>query len=336
MIDNGDYTSRLEPGDGSPAINAIPVGTNGCATTITADQIGTARQQGSGCEIGAIELQIMYDLTTFKDGEGSGTITSSPSGINCGVTCTQTFNEGAEITLSPSPVVGSLFGSWSGDCTGSGSCILDLNSAKTVTATFSLQQFNIGVNKLGFSGSDGTVTSDPAGIDCGDTCNTNFGYGTIVTLTAVPNEDSLFTGWLGGSCSGTGPCVITVEDSLAFMAEFNVKPNTPPTATNDLFLITRNTTLMNNVITGDNGLGPDEDADNDTLTATLSVDVMNGVLSLEPSGAFVYTPTQNYTGTDQFVYELTDGETYDPPITATATISIVSGIGSNRLIHLWR
>jgi hypothetical protein len=40
---------------GSPAINAIPEGENGCATEITTDQRGVSRPQGSGCDIGAFE-----------------------------------------------------------------------------------------------------------------------------------------------------------------------------------------------------------------------------------------------------------------------------------------
>ncbi len=40
----------------SPALNHIPSGTNGCDTTVVADQRGVARPQGSGCDIGAYEL----------------------------------------------------------------------------------------------------------------------------------------------------------------------------------------------------------------------------------------------------------------------------------------
>ena len=41
---------------GSPAINHIPNGTNGCGTTITTDQRGVVRPKGSGCDIGAYEV----------------------------------------------------------------------------------------------------------------------------------------------------------------------------------------------------------------------------------------------------------------------------------------
>ncbi len=46
-------THRLKPT--SPAINAIPSGTNGCGTTIATDQTGTKRPQGENCDVGAYE-----------------------------------------------------------------------------------------------------------------------------------------------------------------------------------------------------------------------------------------------------------------------------------------
>jgi hypothetical protein len=36
---------------GSPAIDAVPTGTNGCGTDINADQRGVSRPQGSACDI---------------------------------------------------------------------------------------------------------------------------------------------------------------------------------------------------------------------------------------------------------------------------------------------
>jgi hypothetical protein len=48
----------------------------------------------------------------------------------------------------------------------------------------------------------GTVTSDPAGIDCGSDCNETFGLGTEVTLTAARDSGSTFDGW-NADCSGT-------------------------------------------------------------------------------------------------------------------------------------
>ncbi|OGP71564.1 MAG: hypothetical protein A2W09_05650, partial [Deltaproteobacteria bacterium RBG_16_50_11] len=52
----------------------------------------------------------------------------------------------------------------------------------------------------------GTVTSSPPGINCGDDCSELYIKGIVVTLTATIPSDSIFTGWTGGGCSGTGNC----------------------------------------------------------------------------------------------------------------------------------
>lgn len=72
----------------------------------------------------------------------------------------------------------------------------------------------------GGSGS-GTVTSDPAGIDCGSTCNALYTPGTVVELTAAPASGSTFTGWSGSGCSGTGTCTVTMTESRTVVAGFD-------------------------------------------------------------------------------------------------------------------
>jgi hypothetical protein len=60
-----------------------------------------------------------------------------------------------------------------------------------------------------FSGT-GNVASAPPGIVCGSVCSANFVPGTIITLTATPDTDSIFTGWSGGGCTETAPCTVTM------------------------------------------------------------------------------------------------------------------------------
>lgn len=66
----------------------------------------------------------------------------------------------------------------------------------------------------------GTVTSTPAGIDCGATCSASFTVGTAVTLTASAGGDSTFAGW-SGACTGSGACTVTVGDETAVVATFD-------------------------------------------------------------------------------------------------------------------
>ncbi len=55
LQDNGGPTKTHALLPGSPALNYIPQGTNGCGTTITTDHRGVKRPQGGRCEIGSFE-----------------------------------------------------------------------------------------------------------------------------------------------------------------------------------------------------------------------------------------------------------------------------------------
>jgi len=77
-------------------------------------------------------------MTLAKAGTGSGTVTSSPAGINCGATCSFGFTSGASVTLTATASAGSTFTGWSGACTGTGSCVVTMSAAKSVTATFTV------------------------------------------------------------------------------------------------------------------------------------------------------------------------------------------------------
>ncbi len=86
-----------------------------------------------------------FPLTVALAGSGTGTVSSSPSGINCGQTCSANFTSGTVVQLSETPATGSKFTGWSGACSGTAACSVTLNAAATVTATFdaySLQSIN--------------------------------------------------------------------------------------------------------------------------------------------------------------------------------------------------
>lgn len=57
----------------------------------------------------------------------------------------------------------------------------------------------------------GTVTSSPAGIDCGSDCSEGFTVGTVVTLTATPNSASTFAGWSGDADCADGMVVMSAD-----------------------------------------------------------------------------------------------------------------------------
>ncbi len=68
----------------------------------------------------------------------------------------------------------------------------------------------------------GSVTSTPAGIDCGLDCAENFLSYTEVTLTATPESGSVLAGW-GGACEGTAgnSCSVTVLEAVNATASFD-------------------------------------------------------------------------------------------------------------------
>ncbi len=67
----------------------------------------------------------------------------------------------------------------------------------------------------------GAITSVPGGINCGSDCFKSYASGTSVTLTATADTGSWFTGWSGGSCSGTGPCTLTLSTNVTVTATFS-------------------------------------------------------------------------------------------------------------------
>ncbi|MFZ4438402.1 MAG: InlB B-repeat-containing protein [Syntrophales bacterium] len=87
-----------------------------------------------------------FSLSISKPGNGSGTVTSAPSGISCGTTCSAPFTAGTSVTLTATPAAGSTFTGWSGACSGAGStCSLVMNADNSVTATFSSAAISLGV-----------------------------------------------------------------------------------------------------------------------------------------------------------------------------------------------
>lgn len=95
--------------------------------------------------------------------------------------------------------------------------------------------------------------------------------------------------------------------------------NDAPVAVADAFNVTFNTPLMTTAGT-DGVLENDTDVENNTLTAVLQTDVLNGTLVLNSDGSFDYTPGLGFTGVDSFVYQAFDGTDLSTPVTVTLTI----------------
>ena len=186
-------------------------GSGTCTVTLNDDASVTASF--------ALATATLFRLDVAKAGTGTGTVTSSPAGINCGADCTEDYANGTPVTLTATADAGSVFAGWSGACSGTGTCSVTMSQARSVTATFNLQVFTLSVAVAG-AGS-GTVTSSPAGINCGADCTEDYASGTPVTLTATPDAGSVFSGW-GGACSGTGTCSVSMTQARSVTATFTL------------------------------------------------------------------------------------------------------------------
>jgi pimeloyl-ACP methyl ester carboxylesterase len=68
----------------------------------------------------------------------------------------------------------------------------------------------------------GTVTFTPPGSAQSLPYTGQYTPNTLVTLTATANGSSVFGGWSGGGCSGTGNCAVTVNGDRSVTAIFNL------------------------------------------------------------------------------------------------------------------
>ena len=135
---------------------------------------------------------------------GSGTVVSSPGGINCGCDCSEVFmGDSRIVTLTAIPAIGATFLGWEGDCSGTGPCVLDTSRHRNVTANFTQGgQFMLTVSKTG----SGTIISSPAGINCGSDCSETYEDGTKVTLTIEADS-----GWAITDADFSGSCNIIAK-----------------------------------------------------------------------------------------------------------------------------
>jgi hypothetical protein len=80
-----------------------------------------------------------HSLSVSRQGSGTGTVDSSPAGIDCGTVCSADFDDAEVVRLTATPDVGSTFAGWSGACSGTGACSVPMTEARTVIATFDQQ-----------------------------------------------------------------------------------------------------------------------------------------------------------------------------------------------------
>jgi len=184
---------------------------------------------------------LTHKLTILASSNGSGKVTSIPTGINCtisgGVTgstgCTKFFDATTTVTLKAVPVSGHAFGGWSSNvstCTGTGTCKVKMGVDRTVTAKFNKGPFLIRISSVSSSGGTGTVKLQGAGttttcrisngVPAPTGCAHSYPAYTDVTLTAIPASGFAFNGWRIAGC-GTGKCQFKAIENLTTLVTFS-------------------------------------------------------------------------------------------------------------------
>ena len=146
---------------------------------------------------------------------GSGTITSNTGGINCGTSCWADYTSGTSVSLTATPASGSNFTGWSGDCSGTGPCVVTMSAAKNVTATFNPVPFTVTVTGV----TNGIITAPVATVTATINVNTaDVGRAGAVYITAWIPASALGTVLPTGSASGT----LTVKSARGSVSSMTV------------------------------------------------------------------------------------------------------------------
>jgi hypothetical protein len=218
--------AQQQAGQVSYVDTTVAAGTTYCYRVRAFDAGGTSGYSNEAC--GSVTAALTLSVTA----SGSGTVTSSPSGIDCGAACSAIYPAGTVVTLTATPASGWTFTGWTSGCTGTAPCVLAANGSVAVNANFAAVPtpaptpgtepaptlYRLSVNTRG----PGSVSSNPNGIQCGQDCSQRYPKGTVVTLTAQPETGASFRGWSSGPCRGTATstCTVRLDERVSVSASF--------------------------------------------------------------------------------------------------------------------
>jgi len=133
----------------------------------------------------------VYQLVVTKTGPGKTNYTPLPPNgyeacVNLETACEEhlSYEPGTIVTLTVTPAEGSVVT----ELTCPSPIVMDADKQCTVTIH---QLPSLTVNLVG----QGNVTSDPAGLDCGDQCRHSYEVGKVVTLTPTAASGFKLAGW---------------------------------------------------------------------------------------------------------------------------------------------
>ncbi|MDQ3548482.1 MAG: PKD domain-containing protein [Chloroflexota bacterium] len=153
--------------------------------------------------------------------DGSVTFKDGASTLGTGV-----LDEDGQATFSTSSLTGgshSITAVYDGSHSAISNYDVSTSPALTQVVNAVVHPLSVSLAGIGF----GSVTSDPAGVTCGVDCSHEYIVGTVVTLTAVPASDSVFSGWSGDCANVTGACSVTMDAARTVTATFSISNRDP-------------------------------------------------------------------------------------------------------------
>jgi len=182
-------------------------------------------------------------LGVILSSPGDGEVTASPSGTPCGDeqpgNADQCFEyaPGTQVKLTMTPADGHTFKGWNPGCepTSGPTCTVTVEDEPTwVGARFDGDDppplpTTISVEFQLKRGGTGNGRVQAADLDCGTVCSRQYGYGKSLTLTATPDQGSVFSGWNGVCAKTQTTCTFPVGPITSIKAVFD-HDTTPPTS----------------------------------------------------------------------------------------------------------
>jgi hypothetical protein len=171
-----------------------------------------------GTATSATNFAVAPTITSFTPASGRVGASVTISGLNFTGTTAVTFNgSAASFTVSSDTTIQATVPA--GATTGPLKVTTPAGTGGSTT-NFTVR-FTLTVKKANLVGiGNGTVVSNPTGVNCGATCSADYDSGTVVTLTATPGFLSVFTGWIGCDAASGMTCTVTMNRGRAVTANF--------------------------------------------------------------------------------------------------------------------
>ncbi len=151
---------------------------------------------------------VLRKLTVSGNGFGTGTVVSTPAGINCPGTCSAGFPAGVPVTFTATPDAGNMFVEWSGLCSGATCSVPSPLDGYVLVRFVPTSAKKIAITMTGTSrGYAGVRGSGATGADygrCTSSCDIYVPVGA--QITAYGYSPSTFVGWSGDCTSSTDVC----------------------------------------------------------------------------------------------------------------------------------